>query len=287
MRGGEFPPLRHPHTLARLAAPDDVLFSFLPGFLAAVPRLNDPAQPLEQRIEQALGYPWGRVEQPAIVLGGELLPDAPLEDRAARHRVLAIGANGSPQRLAFKFAGIDDGPVRALPGELEDFDVCASPVPTAYGSFAGELVASPGTRVRVTALELTEPQIEHLTLTEFGYRFGRLDEIRLRTADGAEHDAIHAYVPRIGVYAINGAPVPLAAVPASGRARPALTQEQLLDDCAQRLLGPGAGARELLGALLTDWPAFVDRQYPLLLAAAVRPELPGFTPHPLGAVSSD
>lgn len=279
----EWPPIRDEQLRERLRTPTEDLLALLPPFLERiVPLMASILEaPLAERIAQAHGYPWERVDAPAVLRDGVVEPDRPL-DPHRRYAVVAIGANGSAQRLATKLVGVPVADARLSPATLADHDVVACPFPTGYGSFAGDLVPSPGTRVRITVLELTAPQVERLTFTEFGYDLGRLTGAVAVTDDGEEHPDPLAYVHR-GSYGVDGAPVALAAVPAQDRTLRAMTQPELLEDCGRRLGfdgPPGAAGDALLRAILADPPGFVREHYGPLAAAALHPERPGFVPYP-------
>jgi len=279
-----WPPFADQQLVRRLGSTPEQLVQQLPAFLERITGLMDAiaAGTPEERIAMAHGYPWERVERPVRLRDGEVLPDGPLRGDGPRWPVVAIGANGSPTRLALKLDGVDVADARMVPATLEGHDVVACPFPTGYGSFAGTIAVSPGTRVRVTVLELTAPQVERLTLTEFGYAFGRLAGTVARGADGVLHRDPLAYVHHGGAYGIDDEPVALAAIPATGRRLRAMTQAELLEDCAGRLRWLEAdldGAR-LLRRILDDPIAFVQEHHAPLLADAVPTPQPGFVPYP-------
>lgn len=278
-----WPPLTHPHTLARLRAADEHLPTFLPELLTLVPQTVTTTATLAERVERALSYPWERPTEPCLIAGGEVLPDGPIDDGQRRWPVLAIGSNASPARLALKFCTLEPSPIRLVPATLTDFDICAAPVPTPYGAFPAILAESPGTRVRVALTWLTAQQIELLTLTEFGYRFGRLDGVEIHGDDGSVHDAALVYAGRLGLYRAEPGgelPAALSAIPATGRAYPALSQQELLADCAGRV-GLDGGADALLARIFDDASFLTGGCYPPLLTAALPAPLSRLTLHPL------
>ena len=148
-----------------------------------------------------------------------------------------------------------------LAGELHGFDVGAAAHPTAYGSMAATLFASPGTAVRCAVLWASAAQLTQLSWTEITYRLGRLDGVRF-TPDqpgSAPLDGLWAYVSRWGPFSPEGTPLAFSAVPARHRRAPAATQEELLGYAARLALGPEAGAEQLVrrifeapGALLRE-----------------------------------
>lgn len=280
---GNWPPLTHAHTLARLRASDEELPTFLPELMELMPQIVTSAEPFEQRVQRALSYPWERPTKPCLIAGGEVLPDGPIDDGQPRWPVIAIGSNASPPRLALKFCELEPSPIRLVPATLADHDICAAPTPTPYGAFPAILAESPGTQVRVALTWLTQAQIELLTLTEFGYRFGRLDGVQLTADDGAQHDSALVYAGRLGLYAAQPGghePVALAAIPAERRRYPAMSQRELLDDCAARIALTG-GADALLTAIFSDPEFLTGDCYPPLLSAALPAPLSRLTLHPL------
>lgn len=72
-----------------------------------------------------------------------------------------------------------------------------------------------------------------------------------------------------------------SAIPATGRTLQAMSQLELLDDCARRLLGPGTSADQLLDAYFADPAGFTAAHYPALQQASLSPALPNWVPHPL------
>jgi hypothetical protein len=108
--------------------------------------------------------------------------------------------------------------------------------------------------VRAAVLWLTPPQLTLLTKAELSYRLGRLDRAHFVMDEaGVTVDDVFAYVARLGAYCPGeGGPVALAAVPATGRTAPALTQVDLLDHVAPLLGGPGARAEDVVRRVFED-----------------------------------
>jgi hypothetical protein len=143
------------------------------------------------------------------------------------------------------------------------------------------LVASPGTAVRAAVLWLTPAQVTALTWTEIGYRLGRLDRARF-VMDEADVEVgdLFAYVARLGALRLDGEPVALAAIPATGRTAPARTQEALLDAVAALTLGHRARAEDLVRLVFEDFAAALDAVGPLTWPAALRLPASDWTPYP-------
>jgi len=114
--------------------------------------------------------------------------------------------------------------------------------------------------VRAAVAWVTAAQATQLTWSEVSYWLGRLDHAKfvIDEAD-LQVDEIFAYNHRLGALCIEGAPVALAAIPATGRAATALTQEQLLAATAELVIGPGAGAQDLARAIYDDMADVVAR----------------------------
>jgi hypothetical protein len=201
-----------------------------------------------------------------------------------RYPLIAFGANGAPARLRDRFAGFDDPADRAalvLAGELHDMDVGAQASPTAFGSMPGVLFPSPGTAVRASLLWLTPVQLAELTIAELGYRFGRLDRAHFTMDEaGVEVDELFVYVSRIGALRLDGEPVALAAVPATGRSVRAMTQEELLDALAALVLGPSARAEDVVRLCFEDMPGLMEKVAPITWPTAVRLPEDHWTPYP-------
>jgi hypothetical protein len=179
-----------------------------------------------------------------------------------RHPIVAFGSNAAPGRLTLKFAHFPDEADRTVlvvAGDLHGFDVAPAASLAPYGAMPATLFHSPGTAVRAAVLWLTAPQVTQLTWSEVPYRLGRLDSARFVADEEApEVDQVLAFIHRFGSFCVDGLPVALAAVPATGRSRPAWTQEELLDEVARRILTPEAKAADLVRAVYEDMGALLD-----------------------------
>jgi hypothetical protein len=259
-----WPSITEPELLDRLGLDERGFEEYLRN-LAAVLSPRDYEAAL---FERAIGYPWTRP------LGSYRLTDTgvePLEEMTAAERervlaeflseaggrlpVLAIGSNGAPEALERKFAHFPaerDRSVLALTGRLHDFDVGAAAQPSIYGAMPATLFPSPGTTVRATVLWVTPAQFTQLTWSELTYRLGRL-KTRFEVEEGDEHFAeVLVFVSRFGAFCIDGRPVALAAIEATGRTAEALTQQQVLDAAAALAIGPEARAETLVRAIFED-----------------------------------
>ena len=153
-----------------------------------------------------------RVRDYPYVAAGErfaLGPEPPGDTPA----IIAFGANADPAVLAAKLG--PGASVRGRPARLADHDVAFSAHISPYGAIPAALVPSPGTSVGVHLLRLAPADLERLDATEPNY-------VREILGPGVE-----VYRSRHGVLLLDGAPVAMAAVPATGRTLPALTQQAL------------------------------------------------------------
>jgi hypothetical protein len=259
-----WPSITEPDLLDRLGLDDRGFDEYLRTLAAAFPpRAYDAAV-----FEQAIGYPWARPAGSYRLTGAGVEPLEGLgtaereaaiaefsSEAGGRLPVLAIGSNGAPEALERKFAHFpeeSDREVLALTGRLHDFDVGVSPQPSIYGSMPATLFPSPGTAVCATLLWVTPTQFTQLTWSELTYRLGRL-RTRFEADDAhAAFDEVLVFVSRFGAFCVDGRPVALAAIEATGRKAEALTQEQLLDAAATLALGLGAKANDLVRAIFED-----------------------------------
>ncbi len=263
----KWPEITEPELLDRLATGDEELIATAASILSQVPaRTFEP-----EVLQRALGYPWSRPAGSYVLTDGAVrqLEDFAPEERDSvierflgsssgnnpRVRVLAFGSNGSPDTLTQKFAHFADPEDRTalvLAGDLNDFDVGAAAQPTLYGSMPATLFPSPGTAVRAAVLAVTPVQFPQLAWSELTYRLGWLETKFDADETELSLDGALAFVSRFGAFCLDGRPVALSAIPATGRTALALTQEQLLDAAAELSVGPGAGAEALVRAIYED-----------------------------------
>ncbi len=274
-----WPPIDDADLLARLRAPDADLYRHFPAFARRMPAgATDPD--VRRRLAWGRGYPFVRAPRQVVLRGGRVTPGNALPDDAPRWALLAIGSNAAPERLAAKLAGVDDDALLLTPAVLHDHDVAALPYPVTYGAFPAGLVHSPGTRVDVAVLDVTLAQLSWLAFSEFGYHFGALEGCRVDVADGRRLERAFVFVQRVGLFAVDGEPVALVAVPAADRTLPAMSQEALLDLWARRRFGGAEDVRERLVEALADPGAFIRHLALPSAADAVHPQVPGFARHP-------
>ncbi|HEY1284695.1 MAG TPA: hypothetical protein VGF04_01285 [Solirubrobacterales bacterium] len=258
----EWPPITEPELLERLALDDEGFVAFMRELAAAIP----PREFDRAKYEWALGYPWQRPKGSYLLRDEEvgLLEEMSMEKRKAtvgaftggRHPLLSFGANAAPSRLAAKFAHFEDDADRealVLTGDLHGVDVGAVASPGILGYMPATLFASPETAVRAAVVWVTADQATQLAWSELTYQLGCLEEARFEMDEAdVEIEDLFAFVARLGAFCIDGSPVAMAAIPAKGRTAPAMTQEELLDEVAMRVLGPDARAEELVRAVFDD-----------------------------------
>lgn len=260
---------------------DDEFRAFALALLGAVPaRSCDTAA-----VAEALAYPWER-PRGSFLLADEVarpLTAVPAPRRRAlldemrspaggRLAVLAIGSNGCPAVLARKLADLEgDGSrtVLALAGRLHGFDVGLAAQPAIYGSLPATLFPSPETAVSAILLSLTPAQLTRVAWTEPNYRLGTLRARFEAREEGLAYDEALAFVSRFGAFSVDGRAAALAAVPASGRDAPRLTQVQALDAAAALALGPEARAETLVRAVFEDAATVAEKLADSVHAQAV------------------
>ena len=268
---------------ARLALTDEEFRGFLRTLATSV----GVREFTEEIYTRALGYPWARPPWSYLLTGDtvEALDDLPAgaADRLmhARWPLLAFGANGAPETLRLKLGHLAPEQQRLLviAGDLHGFDVGASAHPTIYGALPGTLFPSPGTVVRVSVLWVTAEQLTALAWTELSYAFGRLDGIRFEPAPRGlpSLERVFVFASRLGALRLDGEVVALDAIQASGRQAPTYTQEQLLDDIAVRVVGPGATAHTLVTRLIENFAGAAAVIAPILQATSLAFDSPHWT----------
>jgi len=190
-------------------------------------------------VERALGYPFSVPPRSFVLVGERTLELGALEvDSSRRIALLAYGSNASPQVLARKLgsAAIDAVPV--VRAQLSGFDVVYSAHISAYGSVPATLRPSPGTEAPVYVAYLTPEQLGLISSTEPNYELERLRGLLCRLETGEALSEASAYLSRHGCLLVDGSEVALDSVAARGRAFPAMSQRQVLEQ-VRDLLRPG------------------------------------------------
>ncbi|NBC32602.1 MAG: hypothetical protein GVY13_07995 [Alphaproteobacteria bacterium] len=189
----------------------------------------------------AKAYPFDIRSEPFLFVDGRV---EPLErfDPDGRTPVLAVGSNRAPAQLARKFAALGPGTVIPVTGgRLAGFDVVYSSHFSRYGAVPARLWPVPGVTVAVGVSWLTPAQLQRMHETEgaANYRYAALTGIVLDDEAAGRLDRVMAYLGLRPPFAPGGAPVPLAAIPATGRPAPGLDQPAALAAARDRL-APGA-----------------------------------------------
>jgi hypothetical protein len=168
-------------------------------------------------LKRALEYPYAVPDRSYLYLDGEaheLPPGGP--DLRDRTPLLSYGANSAPSALARKLAPLPGMAMPVMRAELSGFDVVYSAHVSPYGAVPATLHESPGTTAPVFVIHPTAEQRALLTASEPNY-------------DLVEVDGIAAYRSKHGCLEIDGSPVALAAVRASGRTLPELDEPAILE----------------------------------------------------------
>ncbi len=183
----------------------------------------------EEVLQRALRYPYATPERSFVLSGGRAAdPDEVEVEWAGRETQLAYGANAAPEALARKLAGVP-GPLPAQRATLTGFDVVYSRHISAYGAVPATLFPSPGTEVGVFVLRPDRAQQRAIAATEPNYELTRPEGLDCRLEDGRLLSSAPVHVSRHGCLELDGSPVALAAVTATGRRLPALGERQALD----------------------------------------------------------
>jgi hypothetical protein len=223
-------------------------------------------------VERALSYPYdvpreayvlidgrvcgfdadGRVLAPDRVAGhgvgeplAKLLAVAgePLHERIP---VLGYGSNAAPSQLRRKFA--DAGPgcvIPVLKARLRGFDVVYSAHVSVYGAIPATLCPRPGTTVDGVVTLLSPRQAETMLRTEGGNYSVEAVDSRIIESAFEFGNAPQVYVSKYGALALEGQPVALSAVPASGRSLAELSEAQMLERVVAEL-EPSLGVEEFI-----------------------------------------
>ncbi len=148
-------------------------------------------------------YPFGRADASFFLkCGADALPDG--------RPLLAYGANGSPRRLAAKLPGVA---VAGLAATLHDWAVVHSRHVSAYGQVPATIVPAVGRRARVHVLLVADADRGALDATEPNYDLRTLTGVVLDVEHLGRLERVDAYVSKHGPLLIDGAPVPLGALP--------------------------------------------------------------------------
>jgi hypothetical protein len=215
-----------------------------------------------------MGYPYERPTRPFAQRGHRTMgADEAGIDPAERVPLLAYGSNAAPRVLARKLA-LSSEPVLVVPATLRDFDVVYSAHISPYGAVPATLQRSPGTTVEVHVIYMTEAQIELITATEPNYEPTSLQDVECRLEGGETLTELTAYVSRHSCLLLDGTEAALAAVPATSRAFPALTEPEALER-VRALTAPDEDVESFVLANVVDPGLARDRSARLERRAAL------------------
>jgi hypothetical protein len=170
-----------------------------------------------------------------------------------RTPVIAFGSNASPVQLRTKFPAKDEI-FLVCAAEIRDIDVVYSAHFSRYGSIPANLLSSAGTTARVFVTYLDHRQLIQMHESEArNYDPVMLHSISLLINNQLELTDSMCYLSRHGCLTLDGAPVRLAAFPASGAHFRAYTEQDLLEIYAKRL-APGTPVNTFIRRLVDDEP---------------------------------
>lgn len=193
----------------------------------------------DEALARAKGYPYAIPDASYLFEDGRAHPwvhektDAWLD---GRRPVLAVGSNQSPDQLTRKFSDKPWGPIPVTRARMHGYDVVYAAHISSYGSIPATLFRAPETTVTLFITWLTPEQEVRMHATEGNYAFGRLRGVRMEVETGTPLDHVHLYAGQRGALrGPDGTPVPLAEVPAEGRAWTAMTQLEVQEYVRRRI----------------------------------------------------
>lgn len=208
-------------------------------------------------LHRAKTYPYPIPDRSYVHRDGfaeDITEENQVPDLRDRVPVLAVGSNQSPQQLTRKFRDGDWGAIPVLRIHLDGFDSVYSPHIATYGAIAATLQEAPGVRVTLFVTWLTERQLGRMHETEISsanYGFGRLGGLRVTCEVGPPLDSFYIYNSTRGTLCRDGTPIPVAEIPARGRAWTAMNQTQVQHHVRDRL-APGKSLDEFIHESIAD-----------------------------------
>lgn len=223
-------------------------------------------------LARAMDYPYAAHPSPYLFRGGRVEPLS--ADLRTDHLtpVIAVGSNRAPLQLARKFAGMETAiPVTRL--VARDLEVVHAAHTAGYGAVPATLAPAPGTEVELWITWLDAAAMRRMDETEaVGVNYAREEQaLEIVTADGPAPDRALVYNALRGCLSFDGAMVPLAAVPATGRRSPALTQREVLERLHREAGGTAPFERWLHGHIGPTGLLRRKRLTARLAADAIRP----------------
>ena len=196
----------------------------------ATDRPNAREEARQLALARAMDYPYPAHPEPYLFRGGRAEPLPADLDTSRLTPVIAVGSNRAPVQLARKFERMQTAiPVTRL--VARDLDVVHAAHMAGYGAVPATLAPSPGTEVELWITWLDAAAMERMDATEaVGVNYAREEQaLEIVTADGPAPDRALVYNALRGCLSFDGAMVPLAVVPATGRRGRALTQREVLE----------------------------------------------------------
>lgn len=157
---------------------------------------------------------------------------------AGRRPVLACGSNRSPEQLARKYFDFDAATIPVQRAWLGGFDVVYAAHITGYGSISACPMPAPGVRAEISVTWLSDDLMDRMHATEGrgqSYDYAVLSGLDLALEGGGRLDEAYAYIHRGGALNVDGAPVGLAEIAATGRLRPSWPQPRAIAEVHRRL----------------------------------------------------
>ncbi len=223
-------------------------------------------------LARAMDYPYPAHPEPYLFRGGRAEPLAGGFETGHLTPVIAVGSNRAPVQLARKFERMETAiPVTRL--VARDLDVVHAAHMAGYGAVPATLAPSPGTEVELWITWLDEAAMRRMDETEaVGVNYAREEQVLdIVSADGPAPDRALVYNALRGCLSFDGAMVPLAAVPATGRRIPALTQREVLERLHREAGSKAAFERWLHGHIGPTGLLRRTRLTDRLAAGALRP----------------
>ncbi|WPZ35674.1 hypothetical protein T8K17_05900 [Thalassobaculum sp. OXR-137] len=233
---------------------------------------QDRSSGRQAALARAMDYPYAAHPGPYLFRGGKAEPLPADLDIARLTPVIAVGSNRAPVQLARKFERMETAiPVTRL--VARHLDVVHAAHMAGYGAVPATLAPSPGTEVELWITWLDAPTMHRMDATEaVGVNYAREEQVlEIVAADGPAPERALVYNALRGCLSFDGAMVPLAAVPASRRRSPAMTQRAVLERLHREAGSPSDFERWLHGHIGPTGLLRRTRLTERLAAGAIRP----------------
>jgi hypothetical protein len=142
-----------------------------------------------------------------------------------RTPVLAYGSNAAPAQLARKFDPTGTATIPVIQADIAGVDAVYSAHITRYGAVPATLARSASTTLHTFITWLSEDELSIMHESELGrsglapgnYVYGELACVNVTSKGFLDCHLLHAYVSRFGALGLDGHPISLAALNATGR----------------------------------------------------------------------